>query len=119
MVRILTDSMRLRVMDVLGGMLYRTLTEDDSCPCCGYGFPVRKFCERCDGDLADADRAKGLSDLQCLRSAGWRRAVGRPPGDRPGAVGRRHCGCDRPGWSRLPCGHCSMRERVRWLRSQP
>ena len=59
-------SMRRRVIDAVGRMLYRTLTEDDPCPCCGYGFPVRRFCERCDGDLADADMAKGVFDLPWL-----------------------------------------------------
>lgn len=25
----------------------------------------------------------------------------------PERLGNGQCGCDRPGWSRLPCGHCS------------
>ena len=87
MVRILTDSMRHRVMDVLGRVLYRTLTEDDSCPCCGYGYPVRKFCERCDGDLADADMAKGST---ICRACDWR-GGDEPPDDSLGIA--------RSGWT--------------------
>ena len=107
MLNTLIDSTRLRVIDALGRMLYRTLTEDDSCPCCGYGFPVRKFCERCGGDLADADMAKGST---ICRACDWR-GGDEPSDDSLGVAPERldgaHCGCDRPGWSRLPCGHCS------------
>lgn len=107
MVNTLIDSMRLRVIDAVGGLLYRTLTEEDSCPCCGYGFPVRRFCERCDGDLADTDMAKGST----ICHACDRRGGDEPPADSLGITPEQldggHCGCDRPRWSRLPCGHCS------------
>ena len=57
------DGIRGRGMEVLGRILYRMLTEDDS--------------------LA------GSSGTSPERSV-----------DGP-------CGCDRPRWSRLPCGHCT------------
>ena len=91
MVKRLIDRTKLWLMDVLGRILYRMLTEDDSCPCCGYGFPVRRFCERCDNDLTDSDMAKGV---WICRGCDWQDG---------------HCGCDRPRWSWLPCGHCACR----------
>ena len=128
MVKRLVDRMRVRVMDVLGRILYRMLTEEDSCPCCGYGFPVRRFCERCDGDLADTDMAKGYSICSvCDRRGGDDPSAG-SPGTSPersedGQCGSEcdgcpvnliwkdehesWCGCARPGFEVLPCGHCA------------
>ena len=109
MVKRLIDGMRSRVMDVLGRVLYRMLTETDSCPCCGHGFPVRRFCERCDDDLADADMAKGKMICRgCDRQGGDGPSTG-GPGVAPAQSNGGACGCDRPGWSRLPCGHCGCR----------
>ena len=103
----LIDGTRVRVMDGLGLILYWMLTEGDSCPCCGYGLPVRRFCERCDGDLPDSVSAKGNS---ICRACDWR-GDDDPPADglgiSPEQLEGGHCGCDRPRWSRLPCGHCA------------
>ena len=65
MVMRLIDIMRGQVMDVLGRILYRKLTEDEP----------------------SAD-SLGID---------------------PEQLGDGACGCDRPRWSVLPCGHCGCR----------
>ena len=107
MVKRLIDRMRVRVMDVPGRILYRMLTQDDSCPCCGYGFPVRRFCERCDDDLADSDMAKGYSICRACDWQGGDGPLPDYPATDPEPLEGGPCGCDRPRWSRLPCGHCA------------
>ena len=94
-----------RLMDVLGRILYRMLTEDDSCPCCGYGF--RRFCERCDDDLSDSDMARGYSICRVCDWQGGDDPLAGNSGTAPERSEGGHCGCDRPRWSRLPCGHCA------------
>ena len=106
MVKRLVDRMRLRSMDALGRILYRMLTEDDSCPCCGYGFPVRRFCEGCDNDLSDTDMAKGYAICRACDWEGGDGPLAGSLGTSPERSEDGPCGCDHPRWLRLPCGHC-------------
>ena len=111
MVKRLIDSARSQVMDVLGRILYRMLAEDDSCPRCGYGFPVRRFCERRDNDLSGSDMANGFSICRACDGQGGDEPLTGVPETVAGSLDGGPCGCDRPGWSRLPCGHCACRSK--------
>ena len=84
MVKRLVDRMRLRVMDALGRILYRMLTEDDSLAGSPGTSPVRSEDGPC-GSECDGCRVNLIwKDEQ----ESW-------------------CGCARPGFEVLPCGHCA------------
>ena len=78
------DGMRLRGMDALGRILYRMLTEDDSLADSPGTSPERSedghFGSECDG---------------CPVNLIWKDEH------------ESWCGCARPGFEVLPCGHCA------------
>ena len=104
----LIESVRVEVLLLLGSLLHVLLRDGETCPCCRRALIVRdKDCNECGGRLSDSE-----TDLCC--HCEWDRDFADDPladslGIAPEKLENSRCGCDRPRWATLPCGHCACR----------